>query len=83
MATQSFRRILELLERHLVEYVVVGGGKKYEDVVDSAPPLNVGDLVIKVLSIDALIADKKTLARDRDLPTLRLLEAVLHRQQRE
>lgn len=158
MATQSFQRILELLERHRVEYVVVGGvaavlrgapvstfdidalikvdaanaarlfrvldelraryrerpdlrptiddlaagghmllitdagpfdvlgfiggGKRYEDVVESAPSMKVGELSIRVLSIEALVADKKALGRDKDLPMVRLLESVLQRQRR-
>ena len=155
MPTQSFRRILELLEQHDVEYVVVGGvaavlqgapvttfdldalikidagnvgkvasalaaldaryrehgdlrpsredlaagghlllmtdsgpfdvlgfiggGKRYEDVVGSAISLDVGDLTIKVLSLAALVEEKKALGRDKDLAVLKLLEAVLAR----
>ncbi len=156
MTTQSFRRILELLEQHHVEYVVVGGvaavlqgapvttfdidalfkvdhanvdrlaqvltilnaryrehrdlrptvrdlaagghlllmtdsgpfdvlgfivdGRRYEDVADSVRRMPVGDLTIQVLSIETLIAEKKALGRDKDLATVRLLEAVLSRQ---
>jgi predicted nucleotidyltransferase len=156
MATQSFRRILELLEQHGVEYVVVGGvaavlqgapvttfdidalvkidpdnierlvkvlasldarfrerrdlrptrsdlsagghlllitnsgpfdvlgviggGKRYDDVVGSARLITVGDLAIRVLPLAALIDDKKALGRDKDLAVVKLLEAVLERQ---
>ena len=155
MATQSFLRILELLERHGVEYIVVGGvaavlqgapvttfdidtlvktdaanvdrlaaalaalearyrehvnlrptreellagghlllltnsgpldvlgfigrGKRYEDIVDSARTISVGELSIRVLAIEALIEEKKALGRDKDLAVVRLLEAVLRR----
>jgi predicted nucleotidyltransferase len=158
MTTQSFRRILELLEQHGVEYVVVGGvaavlqgapvttfdidaliridpsnidrlakvltllnaryrehrdlrptptdlaagghfllmtdsgpldilgyigsGKRYEDVADSARQMPIGDMSIKVLSIESLIEDKKALGRDKDLAAVRLLEAVLSRRKR-
>ncbi len=158
MPTQSFRRILELLEQHGVEYVVVGGvaavlqgapvttfdldalikvdprnidrvagalaaldaryrehqglrpsrddvaagghlllmtdsgpfdvlgfiggGKRYEDVAGSAVTLAVGDLAVKVLPLAALIEEKKALGRDKDVAVLKLLEAVLARQQR-
>ncbi len=158
MPTQSFRRILELLEQHGVEYVVVGGvaavlqgapvttfdldalikvdprnvdrvagalaaldaryrehgglrpsradvaagghlllmtdsgpfdvlgfiggGRRYEDVAGSAVTLAVGDLAIKVLPLVALIEEKKALGRDKDVAVLKLLEAVLARQQR-
>ena len=44
MATQSFQRILELLERHRVEYVVVGG---VAAVLRGAP--------VSTFDIDALI----------------------------
>ncbi len=155
MATQSFRRIIELLEQHGVEYVVVGGvaavlqgapvttfdfdalfkvdpenidrlatvlveldarfrerrdlrptrstlaagqhillltncgpfdllgvigsGKRYEDVIDSASRLSIDNQVIKVLSIEALIEDKKALGRHKDLAAVRLLEALVNR----
>lgn len=155
MATQSFRRILELLERHGVEHVVVGGvaavlqgapvttfdidalvkidsanvdrlvaalaaldaryrehetlrptradllagghlllitdsgpldvlafiggGRRYEDVADSASMVSLGDFSIRVLSVEALIEDKKALGRDKDQPVIRLLEAVLRK----
>ena len=156
MTTQSFRRILELLEQHGVEYVVVGGvaavlhgapvttfdidalikvdpanidrlakvlaildaryrehpglrpttsdlaagghlllatnsgpfdvlgfiggGRRYEDVADSAQRMPVDDMTISVLSIESLIADKKALGREKDLAVVRLLETVLNRQ---
>jgi hypothetical protein len=126
MSTPSFRRILELLDEHGVEYVIVGGvaavlnaryrehrdlrpsradvaagghlllmtdsgpfdvlgfiggGKRFEDVAGEALALNIGDLNIKVLPLAALIAEKKALARDKDLAVIRLLEAVLSRTQ--
>jgi hypothetical protein len=155
MSTQSFRRIIELLERHGVEYVVVGGvaavlqgapvttfdfdalfkvdpenierlaavlteldaryrerpdlrptrkdleagqhillltncgpfdllgiigsGKRYEHVVDSATRLSVGDQTVNVLSVEALIEDKKALNRYKDQAAIRLLEALVNR----
>jgi hypothetical protein len=155
MATQSFRRIIDLLEQHGVEYVVVGGvaavlqgapvttfdldalfkvdaenierlaavlteldaryrerrdlrptrrdlaagqhlllltncgpfdllgiignGKRYEDVAGSSTQVSIGDRSIKVLSIEALIEDKKALNRDKDLAAIRLLEALVNR----
>jgi hypothetical protein len=158
MATQSFRRILELLEQHGVEYVVVGGvaavlqgapvttfdidtlikvdpanvdrlakalaeldaryrehrdlrptredlaagghlllitdsgpldvlgfiggGKRYEDVASSAVRLPVGELSLRVLPLEDLIAEKKALGRDKDLAVVGLLEAVLSRRRR-
>ncbi len=155
MATQSFRRIIELLERHGVEYVVVGGvaavlqgapvttfdfdalfkveaqnierlaavlteldaryrerpdlrptrndlaagqhilmltncgpfdllgiiggGKRYEHVVDSATEVSIDGMSVKVLSIEALIEDKKALNRYKDQAAIRLLEALVNR----
>jgi predicted nucleotidyltransferase len=60
----------------------IGGGKRFEDVIDSSPVVHVGDLELRVLPLEGLIADKKVLARDKDLPMLRLLEAALRRQRR-
>ena len=59
---------------------VIGGGKRYDDVVGSARQMSVGDLSIKVLSLAALIEDKKAIGRDKDLAVVKLLEAVLARQ---
>jgi hypothetical protein len=155
MATQSFRRIIELLERHDVDYVVVGGvaavlhgapvttfdfdalfkvdpenierlaavlieldaryrerpdlrptrndlaagqhnllltncgpfdllgiignGKRFEDVAGAATLMAIGDLSVKVLSVEALIEDKKAMGRHKDLIAIRLLEALVNR----
>jgi hypothetical protein len=49
MATQSFRRILEILERHGVEYVVVGG---VAAVLQGAP--------VTTFDVDALIKVDRT-----------------------
>ena len=79
MPSQSFRRILELLEQHGVAYVVVGG---VAAVLQGAPvtTIDVGGLKIRVLNLRALIEDKKALGREKDQVMLRLLEAVLRRQ---
>ena len=60
----------------------IGGGRRYEDVAGSAVTLAVGDLAVKVLPLVALIEEKKALGRDKDVAVLKLLEAVLARQQR-
>jgi hypothetical protein len=57
----------------------IGGGKRFEEVSAGAIRLSVGDLTIKVLPLAALIAEKKTLGREKDLAVVRLLEAVLAR----
>jgi hypothetical protein len=158
MATESFRRILEILEQHGVEYVVVGGvaavlqgaplttfdidalvrvdrsnvarlaealtmlearyrehatlrptpadleagghlllmtncgpldvlgfiggGKRFEDVAESADKMTIGDLLVRVLSLESLIEEKKALGRDKDRSAVRLLEAVLAQRKR-
>jgi hypothetical protein len=159
MATESFRRILEILERHGVEYVVVGGvaavlqcapfttfdidalvkvdpgnvarlnealtmlearyrehatlrptpadleagghlllmtncgpldvlgfiggGKRFEDVAEAAEEVLIGDLRVRVLSLETLIEEKKALGRDKDRAALLVLEALLaHRKRR-
>lgn len=53
--------------------------KRYEDVVSSTLTIDVGGLSIRVLSLEALLEDKKSLGRDKDLAALRLLEKVLLR----
>jgi hypothetical protein len=155
VTTQSFLRILQLLERHGVEYVVVGGvaavlqgapvttfdidalfkvdaanadrllavlealdarfrehrelrptrddllagghlllmtnsgpfdvlgfigdGKRYEDVAGNTATMVIGDLSVRVLELETLIAEKRALGRDKDIAMVRLLEAVLRR----
>jgi len=155
MATQSFRRILEILDAHGVEYIVVGGvaavlhgapvttfdidtlvkvdsansdrvakalteldarfrehhslrptaadvaagghlllltssgpldvlgfiggGMRYEDVADRTETVNIDRLSIRVLSLEALLEDKRALGRDKDLPAVRLLETLVER----
>jgi hypothetical protein len=61
----------------------IGGGKRYEDVVASTRRISLGDLSFRVLSVEALIQDKRILGRDKDLPVLRLLEAVVNRKRDE
>lgn len=60
----------------------IGGGRRFEDVAGSAVTLAIDDLAIKVLPLEALIEEKKTLGRDKDLAVVRLLEAVLARAKR-
>ena len=57
----------------------IGQAKRYEDVTGSVATIAVGGLSIRVLGIEALIEEKKALGRDKDLATVRLLEAVLRR----
>jgi hypothetical protein len=57
----------------------IGQAKRYEDVADAVETIDVGGLPVRVLSIEALIEDKKALGRDKDQAGLRLLEAVLRR----
>lgn len=39
--------------------------------------LSIGELTIKVLSLEALIEEKRALGRPKDLAVLKLLDAVL------
>ena len=57
----------------------IGGGKRYEDVVDATSSIAVGELAVPVLGIEALIEEKKALGREKDLAVVRLLEAVRRR----
>lgn len=61
----------------------IAGGKRYEDVADRAETVSVGGLSIRVLTLEMLVDDKKALGRDKDLPTLRLLEALIERRKRK
>ncbi len=156
MATPSFRQILERLDEHGVEYVVVGGvaavlrgapittfdfdalvkidpanaerlvdalraldaryrehpdeivptledilagghlllmtnagpldilghlteGKRFEDVAEESPPLVIGELSVRVLGLEALIAEKEALDRPKDRAMAEMLAALLQR----
>jgi hypothetical protein len=57
----------------------IGLGRRYEDVANMSATIDVGGLPVRVLSLEALIEDKRALGRDKDQATLRLLEAVLRR----
>lgn len=57
----------------------IGGGKRFEDLADRAEGVLVGDLSVRVLTLEALLAEKRALGRDKDLPTVRLLEALMER----
>ena len=85
MATESFRRILEILG-HLLLMTncgpldvlgFIGGGKRFEDVAESAERMAIGDLRVRVLSLEALIEEKNALGRDKDRAALRVLEALV------
>ena len=57
----------------------IGEGKRYEDVVEAVETIDVGGLPVRVLSLEALIEEKRALGRDKDRATLRLLETVLRK----
>lgn len=59
----------------------IGGDKRYEDVAAAADTVRIGQLSIRVLSLEALIEEKRTLGRDKDRAVVALLEAVLRRRQ--
>jgi hypothetical protein len=58
----------------LAEMSGVGG---YDDVADSVVELEVGGQLVKVLSLERLIASKRAAGRGKDLAVLPLLEATL------
>jgi hypothetical protein len=60
----------------------IGGGKRFEDVVESADKMAIGDLLVRVLSLESLIEEKKALGRDKDRAALRMLEALLAQRKR-
>ncbi len=55
----------------------IGGGKRFEDVAESAEAMSIGDIAVRVLSLEALIEEKRALGRDKDRATLKVLEALL------
>ena len=57
----------------------IGGGKRFEDVAESADAMSIGDIGVRVLSLEALIEEKRALGRDKDRAMLRILEALLAR----
>jgi hypothetical protein len=60
----------------------IGGGKRFEDVVDRVETVRIGELAVRVLTLEALLEEKKSLGRDKDQPVVRLLEALLERRKR-
>jgi hypothetical protein len=59
--------------------VFIGGGKRYEDVSDRIERVRIGSLSIRVLTVEALLEEKRALGRDKDLAVVRLLEALAER----
>lgn len=57
----------------------IGGHKRYEDVAPTTDLMHIDTLAIRVLSIEALIEEKRALGRDKDRATIALLEAVRRR----
>lgn len=57
----------------------IGQNKRYDDVADKTLSVRIGRLPIRVLDLETLIEEKRTLGRDKDLAVVRLLEAVLRR----
>jgi hypothetical protein len=57
----------------------ISQGRRYEDVTNATTTIPVGELPLRVLSLEALIEEKRALGRDKDLAVVRLLEAVLRR----
>lgn len=60
----------------------IGGGRRHDDVLDSAETMRIGPLSIRVLSLEALIEDKRALGRAKDRAVIGVLEAALERRQR-
>ena len=56
----------------------VGEGQSYEDLVDRAPPMQVGDgMSVRVIDLPTLIELKQQAARPKDLAVLPVLRATL------
>jgi hypothetical protein len=60
----------------------IGGGKRFEDVADRVDRMPIGDLLVRVLTLEALLEEKRALNRDKDRPMVRLLEALVERRKK-
>lgn len=59
----------------------IGQGRRYEDVIGAVETIDVGGLPVRVLTLEALIEEKRILGREKDQAALRLLETVRRRRQ--
>ena len=57
----------------------IGQRRRYEDLAATIETLDIDGLAVPVLGLEALIAEKRALGRDKDLAVIRMLEAVLRR----
>ena len=55
----------------------IGDQQRYEDLLDASSEIEMNIGSLRVLNLDALIAEKKKMGRRKDLITIELLEAVL------
>lgn len=60
----------------------IGAHERFEDLEHGLMRIDAGGLSVPVLGLDELIRQKRTLSRDKDLPALRLLEALAERRRR-
>jgi predicted nucleotidyltransferase len=58
---------------------VLAGGRRFDDMIESCSEMPLGNLKVKVLSLEALVDEKRALGRPKDRAMLELLEAVLAR----
>jgi predicted nucleotidyltransferase len=57
----------------------IGGGKRYEDVAAAAETVTIGGSSVRIISLEQLIEERKSLGRDKDVAALRLLESLAKR----
>lgn len=55
----------------------IGNGRCYDDLLPDAVTLNVGDAIVRVLGLSALIRAKEEAGRDKDLAVLGILRRTL------
>ncbi len=65
----DFKELLELLNAHKVEYLIVGG---YALAFHGAPRYT-GDIPVSYIGLDRLIQNKKSVGRKKDLADLEAL----------
>lgn len=78
--TPSFREILEVLNQHQIDYIVVGGVA----AVIQGPPIATFDLdaLVRVDPANSGRLQKKVLSRPKDRAVAQLLEQVLRSRDR-
>ncbi len=55
----------------------IGEKQRYEDLLDASSEIPISDGTLRVLGLEALIAEKRRMGRSKDIAAAEMLEAVL------